>query len=354
MRKLLLSLFLFLFLSGLWAQEFHFSQFTNAPLFLNPALSGFHKNKYRGIINYKRQAGVSGTSGSFNTFAASFDMPALGYLIEDGFAGIGLSLYNDKAGVANLSTTRVDVSPAIHIEIVDQNYISIGIQASFMQKRFNPTNLTFGNQFNGYTYDPNLSPQENNLLNSKYSAVDFATGIEWHNRLKDHIIYYTGFSLYHINSPKENFLEETNRIKMKAIYNANIEYDLNDVYSIYSTLIYIRQGRYNELNIGLWGKYKVNQELGFSLGAMIRSLDMVTLRAKMHYHHFDLGISYDFGLSGIKNINRTFSSYSPELALSYFYGRNMDINKNMWATPDSKRRHHMNRGKYKKIHHAKF
>ena len=62
--------------SELKAQDIHFSQFYNAPLTVNPALTGRIPGSYRVVINYRNQWPYQfDKATSFSTPAISFDMP---------------------------------------------------------------------------------------------------------------------------------------------------------------------------------------------------------------------------------------------------------------------------------------
>jgi len=51
-------------------------------------------------------------------------------------------------------------------------------------------------------------------------------------------------------------------------------------------------------------------------------------------------------------VNRSLSSITPEISLTYYYGQNPDVVGTHWAPPDSKFRHHMKHRN--KMHKAKF
>ena len=74
MRKLNSTIFfLFLLLTGLQAQDKHFTQFYAAPLTLNPALTGAFNGKYRASVIYRDQW-RNVLDDPYVTFASAIDV----------------------------------------------------------------------------------------------------------------------------------------------------------------------------------------------------------------------------------------------------------------------------------------
>jgi type IX secretion system PorP/SprF family membrane protein len=91
------------------AQDIHFSQFTSAPLILNPAFTGVNGCDYRFAANYRTQwTGIA----PFRTIAASYDMAIAKKKTRSkgNFGGVGVSFFSDKAGDSELSTNQVNLN----------------------------------------------------------------------------------------------------------------------------------------------------------------------------------------------------------------------------------------------------
>jgi hypothetical protein len=69
-KNLLLFLFVWLFIFPVKAQDFHYSQFYAAPLYLNPALTGSTELSRVGV-NYRKQ--WPGLAQDFSAYSAYFD-----------------------------------------------------------------------------------------------------------------------------------------------------------------------------------------------------------------------------------------------------------------------------------------
>ena len=94
--------FLFLCIgTTLLAQDVHFSQWYNNPLFSNPALTADFDGDYR-ITAHQREQWAS-VSVPFSTTSVGLDMP-----IENW--GLGLQFLRDQSGSSRLSLTQFNLS----------------------------------------------------------------------------------------------------------------------------------------------------------------------------------------------------------------------------------------------------
>src|SRR5437773_12412710 len=96
MKKTCSLLAIILCISSLFAQDFHFSQFYNSPLTLNPALTGKMDGVFRLAVNYRNQwFTLTNTQTAYATYAGSFDAPIN---FGKNALGLGLVVVNDRAG----------------------------------------------------------------------------------------------------------------------------------------------------------------------------------------------------------------------------------------------------------------
>jgi type IX secretion system PorP/SprF family membrane protein len=140
MNKMLVricSVFIFLFCTNaMESQDMHFSQYEEAPMMLNPALtSAFHS--FRGSVNYKTQ--WKSVSVPYQTVGASFEMKLNSsawkkensgkvnvYHRSMDRMGAGLSFFSDRAGDGNLQLFQVHLSLASTIPLNAMNVLAIG------------------------------------------------------------------------------------------------------------------------------------------------------------------------------------------------------------------------------------
>ena len=155
MKKFALSIFVSAFTINGFTQDIHFSQYNDAPLQINPALTGAFSGDERVVLNYKNQWVSFGAP--YRTYALSFDAGIMKEKWEKAFHGIGLFVYSDQAGDVQLSTTQINISVASHIILNKKQFLSAGIQGGFAQKNLKGTDMKWGSQYNGFIYEDRKS-----------------------------------------------------------------------------------------------------------------------------------------------------------------------------------------------------
>src|SRR5689334_8445318 len=110
--------FVFSFSGFVQSQDIHFSQFTQSPLTVNPALAGTTVWIRAGIIARDQWRAVhsENSNNTFTTLGASFDVKSKKRWVKDarkteqyrqsgdnGF-GWGVNIYNDRAGDGHIGT----------------------------------------------------------------------------------------------------------------------------------------------------------------------------------------------------------------------------------------------------------
>jgi len=112
------------------AQDPHFSQFYNAPMLLNPAVTGLLQGDFRAVTNYRSQ--WSSISTPFQTMSASVDMNVMNQLTKKDLFGLGLVVLNDVAGEASLKNTQVGLSFAYNKDMTGRGNHFVGIGGQYL------------------------------------------------------------------------------------------------------------------------------------------------------------------------------------------------------------------------------
>ena len=128
MKKYLFVIALFMSSFG-YSQDVHFSQIQEAPLWLNPANAGFMNGYFRAVANYRNQWMAMGNA--FQTMAISVDGSALKTKKYKAYLGLGLFVFNDRAGLAKMGTTQAQ----IHINaIIKTSKRPLNLKQQFVSK----------------------------------------------------------------------------------------------------------------------------------------------------------------------------------------------------------------------------
>ena len=110
-RLAVLGSILLLAATQTWAQDPLLAQYFNAPVRLNPAMTGVFNGSYRVGVNYRDQwSSVVGGDNAFRTYAVGADMNT--FVMKNDFAGLGIYALRDQAGSGKYTHTNVMLSGA--------------------------------------------------------------------------------------------------------------------------------------------------------------------------------------------------------------------------------------------------
>ena len=207
MRKLFYIISIVSINSVVLAQDPHWSMAQYNPIYINPANSGFAEKANRITAIYRNQ--WRAVTVPFNTPMVSYDRKVV--QTDNGFRlGVSGQLLFDKAGDGNFTTFR----PAIGIAVgkyfkQDKQYISLGIQGSYVRKQIDMSALKFGSQYgSGNAYDPNI-PSGELLSQDRAGYFDLGLGFNYHAKFLETGKVDVGTSFFNLNAPEYSFLSST-------------------------------------------------------------------------------------------------------------------------------------------------
>ncbi len=317
------------------AQDIHYTQFYNAPLVTNPALTGLTKGAYRVGIIYRNQwfSGVS--SGFFNspyqTPSVFADVPIR---IKNDILGVGAYFLYDKAGAGSLTTYQAELSVS-YIKSLgrDGNHqLSAGLQAGYSQAQYNLSSAQFASQFTGNEFNANLNPNINMTPNKGY--LNLNAGLLYYGKFTDKISMYIGGSLANTTTPKVNLTNgaTTKNLPMKWTASGGLDFGLGSRYHLLPSALFMRQSTADQLNAGLGFGIDISDKTNITLGVYDRvnnitsrlvASDAVIAYAGFEFAGFKLGASYDFTTSYWKNAKPAVGAL--EISLMYIGKRKADL-----------------------------
>ncbi len=300
--------FLFLGIKGL-AQDIHFSQFYEASMLRNPALTGVYNGDYRFGMQYRNQ--WSSISSPFQTAMASAEMKKQIGESQD-FIGIGVLGFFDRTGSINLTTLSGNVSLSYNKALNEEHgtFLSIGLMGGYLQRNYDPSKMTLGNQYNPATggYDPTL-PAGENFPNPKLSQMDIGLGINYTSNTgaDNKTNYSVGLAAYHLTRPENNFYGGLAGIRqdMRINVNASANWLLTETWSVQAQSNLMLQGNYREIILGgLVGRTNAENgsedKLVFYGGLLYRVQDAIIPVVKIDYNDLTFGMSYDMNVSKLR------------------------------------------------------
>ncbi len=312
--------FIFIFsliINQLIGQDIHFSEFNLFPLQTNPGQTGLFSGEERIALIYKNQWESFGAP--YKTYAISIDGKIKKKKWKNGCLGIGLFIFNDKAGTSEWKATQASASISGMVVLNKHQIMSGGIQGGYSYQNIGNTDLRWGNQYDGMNYNPSLESEQINR--NSFGYADFSTGLAWYYMKSaatlssnDNIWFNAGVGFLHGNHPNIEFQNVTDeKFKSKFILTGCGHIGLkNTNFGLRPNLFYAHQGNFNEINIGLMFRYMVREESkytgfiktsAFSFGSYYRYRDAIIPAVFLEYDKYALGISYDITLSKLTSAN---------------------------------------------------
>jgi type IX secretion system PorP/SprF family membrane protein len=301
-------------MQGAKAQDPHFTQYYVYPSWLNPALTGVFDGDYRVSGIYRSQWG---NVAAFKTPGISMDINT------NKNTSFGLNVLHQSAGNGSYNYTTAYGSMAysgVRFGANESQRISLAIQAGMIQRGFNRSKLTFGDQWNPVTgYNPGSTSIES-LTRTNAVSFDVGAGILYYDAQPGKKAnLFAGFSASHLTRPEDQFSAEGDaRLPMRYNAHAGVRLMVNDQFSLTPNLMYMRQGAAEEKMVGAYGQLKAGDDVDFMIGANYRFEDAISPFVGFYYKNMTLGASYDINTSDLGKLAKGSNSF--EISLT-FVGR---------------------------------
>ncbi|MEO6454073.1 MAG: PorP/SprF family type IX secretion system membrane protein [Ginsengibacter sp.] len=308
----------------LTAQDLHFSQFFSSPLNTNPANTGFIPDAdYRIGANYRNQYS-SIMAVPYKTMSIFGDAQVFRDKLENGWLGMGGVILRDVAGSGSLTSTKVYASVAYHQLLGLSSLLSAGFNVGWSNKRIDQTKLKFPDQFDGKFFDGNL-PTSVVLNNSNINYFDVQAGLNYAYFPTENIYINAGYSIHHVNRPRESFFEdksESSRIAMRHSGFLNAIYKVNNNVIINPNAYYTTQAKASDLVLGLNAAYNLSGDGDKQLigGLYYRLGDAIIPTAGFELNNTRFLFSYDVTTSSLKDFNNYRGALEFSIIKKGFYG----------------------------------
>ena len=231
------------------AQDIHFSQIDASDLVtVNPANTGNYDGDWKFGGLYRSQ--WPEIEKAFSSTTVFYDQQ-----IGDKLSA-GLVLINDQAGLIRLNTNKVYLSGAYHTSIgkekSNDNQLRIGLQLGGVYKSIDPSALTFPRQFDRNTgvFNAGLDNFETNLNDADF-FIDINAGVNYQFNLNDQIRPNIGFAVFHVNNPKDSFLDEKQNLPQRYVADVGVMWQLQEQVWCYPYAMTTFHAKANETLLGI-------------------------------------------------------------------------------------------------------
>ncbi len=295
------------------AQDIHFSQFYAAPLYMNPAKTGFFNGNYRMTAIYRNQ--WKSVTVPYQTISGSLDFSIPTGFNKKDMIGIGMMAFSDRAGDSHFTTNMFEGSVAYNksLDRWGRSYLGFGMQAGYVNSFLDFSNLSFDENFEGGNTTENFAYNTSGYL-------DVNSGIEYNYMPTKATNVNFGFNVSHINKPIQTFMNDnSSAIPRKYVGSFGATLPITSMASIYPKIAYSIQGPHQELVLGAFGKVamdkKKGQEKSVYFGALNRWKDAVIFIARMDIDQISFTCSYDLNYSKLAKVSN--AQGGPEIAIQY-------------------------------------
>lgn len=293
-----------------FAQDIHFSMYSEAPVNINPALITTAYDT-RAIANYRTQWGSVGKA--YTTYGVSVEQAIRHLKLKKNYIGLALNINSDKAGDAKLGSLMPSLGICFVTKSSKFSKLSGGLQAGMIYRTININSLRWDSQYDGYAYDPSL-PSGESTPRSAITTYDIGGGVNFHYAKSERYISAQdgakcdiGFSAFHFQQPKNSFFESTERLHTKYIFHANLDYGIKSAaLALVPSILYMKQGPNTETTLGFIFKYIIEDQATYtnvkkasslSFGVYYRLRDAIIPTLLFQKSKYAVGVAYDVNLS---------------------------------------------------------
>lgn len=315
------------------AQDIHLSQFAETPILRNPALIGIFKGDVRLQAVYRNQWNSVTVPYQTGTMSGEMKFPIGNY---NDHITAGLQLTYDKAGTSALQSVQILPAVNYHKSLSEDknSFLSVGFMGGMVQRQFDPTHLTFNNQYTGGRFDP-FAPtgEEGRLARIGYRYWDVGAGISYNGVIGEATNYFVGAAYYHFNRPSVSFYgDDKVTLDPKMSFNLGITIPVSERVKIVAHYNQMHQGAYTEfIGGGLVGYGLMDQGLesdrGVYGGVFYRWNDALVPVVRLDMGAYEIGVSYDVNMSKLRTASQNMGGFEVSMVFKNFLNsRNTTLN----------------------------
>lgn len=314
--------------SSLLAQSpIHFSQYGATPMHINPAATGAFYGSARWTSTYRNQ--WSFTGNPYTSMATSFDAQVFSDILKDDYFAVGLTAYNDVAGVGLSTLNQANLSLAYgrSLDAFDNHIFSLGFQGGYSMHSLDFAQYIWERQWNGSSFDPTISPNEP-FGADNFAFTDFSAGIHYFYSNHSNRQFTAGMAMYHLTQPAINYFGKVEQIYRRLNFHVSARLSQeNSPVSFCPSAILINQGPNNLFMFGHEFLFRLQEasqmvdrikEVNFSIGTHVRWRDALVFSSRVEWGGFMAGVSFDVNLSSYFAASR--GSGGPEIVVGYIGG----------------------------------
>lgn len=302
------------------AQDVHFSQFFETPLWRNPSLAGIFKGDIRVQAVYRDQWNSVTNAYRTGSVNAEFKMP-VGKM--DDFITTGVQVLYDRAGTVGFTSSHLLPAINYHKSLSSEKnrYLSLGFMGGVVQRRLDISKVTTNSQYDNGGLGENFA-------STQYNYLDGSVGMSYNSGIGNNTNnnFFLGAAYHHFTRPKTSFYRNANiELHPKWVFSGGLRFSVSEYAYMTIQADHSMQGGFAETVAG--GMYGLklgvdpdNPQYTIHAGGFLRWDDAFIPVLKLDYTPFSLAFSYDVNISKLKQ--SSFGRGGFEVSVSYSGFRN--------------------------------
>jgi len=316
-RLLILTLLFVGICKNISAQDLHYSQFYNAPLTINPALTGIFNGDQRVSASIRDQ--WRSVPVPWFTTTVGYDQKIYSKKAEKSFFGVGGFLNYDRQGESNLTLTNLNLSGSYNYVINTNNVISLGLLVGFATRGFDESNLTWDNEWDGTQFVAGSGGENFDI--QRVAIFESGAGLNYRLQLNKRTKIDLGVGGFHLLSPNVTYTSSTllpNLPRRFSVYGIG-SIGLTDRLDLQLDGLGQFQGEYREYLVGGYLNYFLSKTPGKNIalraGVGYRTSKALYPKVALQYNQVFVAFSYDIDMSEFSQ--HTNGRGGPELHFQY-------------------------------------
>lgn len=302
------------------AQDVHFSQFFETPLWRNPSLAGIFKGDIRVQAVYRDQWNSVTNAYRTGSVNAEFKMP-VGKM--DDFITTGVQVLYDRAGTVGFTSSHLLPAINYHKSLSSEKnrYLSLGFMGGVVQRRLDLSKVTTNSQYDNGGLGENFA-------STQYNYLDGSVGMSYNSGIGNNTNnnFFLGAAYHHFTRPKTTFYRNANiELHPKWVFSGGVRFGVSEYAYMTIQADHSMQGGFAETVAGCMYGLKLggdpdNPQYTIHAGGFLRWDDAFIPVLKLDYTPFSLAFSYDVNISKLKQ--SSFGRGGFEVSVSYSGFRN--------------------------------
>lgn len=292
MRIRILLLVLFACLLGrVDAQDPHFTQAHRLPTWYNPATVGASPEALRIAAVYRNQ--WASVTSPFRTEAFFAEKRVEQH-------GLGFSLVNNHAGPTGFRQLYAGGQWSLSRQF-GKNLFSAGLHLGILQRSFDPSQMTFDEQYSPDQGSTPALPNSENFVATSRLRPDAGLGLFWRQAGEESARFtpFAGLGATHLNKPRETYILEEGSVEPRYTAQVGTGYRISETVMLASLIQFSKQSISNELMASIRGQIRINESNDIEGMLLIRKADALAFGVSYRWARYSIGMSYDVNISGI-------------------------------------------------------